>query len=83
MDRIEYVGLVAGSFAVIAVLIQFYRIIKLKSAKDISIIALVGGLISTALWIYYHYVKDDKGPIITSSILFILLSITLYFKLYY
>jgi uncharacterized protein with PQ loop repeat len=81
--NIEYVGFVAGSFGVLAVITQLYRIIKLKSAKDISTIALIGGLISTSLWIFYHYVKNDSGPIITSSLLLMFLLIALGLKVYY
>ena len=83
MNRIEYIGIIAGSFSVMAGVIQLYRIYKSRSSKDISLIALIGGIISTIIWIYYHYVKNDRGPIITSSLVLIFLSITLILKIYY
>lgn len=82
-NRMEYLGILAGSFAVVAGFMQIYRIYTTKSAEDISGWALLGAMISTSIWIFYHYTKKGGGPFITTSLTFLFLLITLALKTYY
>jgi len=82
-DRIEYLGIVAGSFAVVAGLAQIHRLYSTGSAEDISYWALIGAMISTSIWIYYHYTKKGGGPFITTTLTLTFLIITLSLKIYY
>jgi len=82
-NRIEYLGIVAGSFAVIAGLLQVHKIYSNKSARDISLWALIGAMVSTSLWIYYHYTKKGGGPFLTTTTTFLFLLVALILKIYY
>lgn len=82
-NRLEYLAMFAGSFAIISGVIQLRTIYKNKSAEDISMYALIGAIISTVIWIFYHYKKHGGGPFITTSITLIFLCISLSLKIYY
>lgn len=82
-DRVEYLGIFAGSFAILAGISQVVRLYKNKSAEDISLLALIGALFSTTIWIYYHYTKQGGGPFITTTLTLLFLIITLSLKIYY
>lgn len=82
-DRVEYIGILAGSFAVFAGISQVIRLVKNKSAEDISLLALIGAMVSTGIWIWYHYTKRGGGPFVTTSLTMVFLIVTLSLKLYY
>lgn len=82
-DRIEYLGIFAGLFAIIAGAAQIARLYINKSGDDISLLALVGAMFSTSIWIYYHYTKKGGGPFITTTLTLTFLIITLSLKIYY
>ena len=82
-NRIEYLGILAGSFAVISGIFQVVKIYNNRSAEDISMWALIGALISTSIWIYYHYTKKGGGPFLTTTTTFLFLLVALFLKVYY
>lgn len=82
-NRIEYLGILAGSFAVASGILQVYKIYQNKSAEDISLWALIGAIISTGIWIYYHYTKKGGGPFITTTATMLFLLTALFLKIYY
>jgi len=82
-NRIEYLGILAGSFAVIAGALQVKKIYDNKSADDISFWAIVIAMFSTSLWIFYHYTKKGGGPFLTTTSTLLFLIITLAMKIYY
>ena len=79
-NSIEYLGLIAGSFAVVAGIAQIVTLFQRQSADDISYIFLVGACISTGLWVMYHFLKRGGGPLITTSLTFVGLLIVLALK---
>lgn len=67
-NRIEFLGIIAGSFAVVGGLEQLFKTWQTKSAEDISFPFLLGLFVSTSLWVIYHYLKKGGGPFVTTLI---------------
>jgi len=80
-NKIEYLGLLAGSFTVFAGINQIYFMYKRQSADDISYPALIAAMVSTALWVTYHFLKHGGGPFLTTTTTLIGLTIVLLMKL--
>lgn len=81
MDRIEMLGLLAGSFTTAAFLPQVLKTWKSRSAKDLSLGMFSLFCLGVALWLVYGVVVRDV-PVIAANLLTLLLaSSLLYFKL--
>jgi len=67
-NTVEYLGIIAGSFSVVAGVAQVYRLADRKSADDISWIFIGAAITSTSLWVTYHFLKRGGGPFLTTSL---------------
>jgi MtN3 and saliva related transmembrane protein len=70
----EIVGLAAGICTAVSLLPQIIKIVKEKTAQDISffyLFVLLGGL---GLWTYYGFLKKDV-PIVATNIFSMVLNI--------
>lgn len=82
-NSIEYLGVIAGSFAVIAGVGQIVTLIQRQSAEDISYVFLIGACFSTAVWVLYHFLKRGGGPLVTTALTLIGLLMVLVIKIIY
>ncbi|MFI8378317.1 SemiSWEET family sugar transporter [Leeuwenhoekiella sp. NPDC079379] len=80
---ITVLGIIAGVFTTIAVLPQVFKVIKTKSAEDISIWMFVCLLIGVGSWTLYGIVKEDWPIIITNGLSVLFNGIMVYIKLKY
>jgi MtN3 and saliva related transmembrane protein len=63
----ELIGIIAGILTSSSLVPQVIKIIKLKEAKDISVMMVIALMTGTGLWCYYGFVKDDFPIIITNA----------------
>jgi len=77
---IQLLGLIAGTFVVIASLPQILQILKSKKTKDISLPMYVILNIGTFLWILYGFLTHQIAIIIPNVIFQVLNVIILYLK---
>ncbi|MGO4911155.1 SemiSWEET family sugar transporter [Leeuwenhoekiella sp. W20_SRS_FM14] len=80
---ITVLGIIAGVFTTIAVLPQVFKVIKTKSAEDISIWMFVCLLIGVGSWTLYGIVKEDWPIIITNGLSVLFNGIMVFIKLKY
>jgi len=80
---ITILGIIAGVFTTIAVLPQVFKVIKTKSAEDISMWMFVCLLIGVGSWTLYGIAKEDWPIIITNGLSFIFNGTMVYVKLKY
>ena len=83
MAIITYLGLVAATLTASAFFPQVYKIWKTKETKDISMITFVMLVTSNVLWLIYGTVIKDIPILITNSVIFVLASIIIAFKIKY
>jgi MtN3 and saliva related transmembrane protein len=79
----EVLGLVAGLVISISLIPQIVRVIKLKSAHEVSLLFTSLLLFGTILWLIYGIVLHLLPLIIWNSIGIVLDSLLLYAKLKY
>jgi MtN3 and saliva related transmembrane protein len=79
----EVLGLVAGLVISISLIPQIVRVIKLKSAHEVSLLFTSMLLFGTFLWLIYGIVLHLLPLIIWNSIGIVLDSLLLYAKLKY
>lgn len=77
------IGVIASVFTTLAVLPQVYKVIRTKSADDISLQMFVCLLIGVGSWTVYGILKVDWAIIITNGLSFIFNGIMIYIKLVY
>ena len=80
-NKLEYLGVAAGLFALIGGLEQLFHTYNKKRADDISYIFILGALVSTILWVIYHYRKKGGGPFIITIVSLIGIFVLLIMKL--
>jgi len=68
MDYIKWLGFLAAFFITIANLPQTYKMIRTRSAKDISTLTYVFLVIGNAAWLIYGIIRSDMPLIIGNSI---------------
>ena len=83
MDGKEILGLLGGALTTGAFIPQVWRLFKLKSAREISLLFTFLLLIGTAGWLSYGVVLDLFPVLLWNSISFVLLCSMLYAKLRY
>lgn len=81
--NIEFLGIIAGLFALIGGLQQLIHTYNKKKAEDISYIFLIGTIVSAILWVIYHYKNRGGGAFVITLITLIGLLILLIMKLIY
>ncbi len=77
------IGYSASITSICITLPQTYKIIKTKSADDLSYFSIIISLISYILWIVYGILIKDYPIIITDCIMSILSILQLICKIYY
>lgn len=82
MKSIEYVGFVAGTIGVCFFIPEIVKSYKAK-AVHVSYFSIMITLISSILWIVYHYYKDNISGLITTFLYFGVMIIHLIQKMYY
>jgi MtN3 and saliva related transmembrane protein len=81
MTSIQVLGYVAGTISTLVFLPQVIKTWKTKSANDISIYMFLFATLSVILWLGYGVLVKDGAIIYTNSVILVLSSIMLYFKL--
>jgi MtN3 and saliva related transmembrane protein len=79
----ESLGLVAGALVTFSLIPQLIRVLKLKSAHEISLLFTTLLLLGMALWLVYGIYLSLNPVIIWNAIGIALVSLLLYAKLRY
>ena len=83
MDLTEYIGLIAGFLITCSFVPQIMRVLRLKSAREISILFTSLTLVGMALWLTYG-IKHGLIPIMLWNVIgLVLIIILLYAKIKY
>lgn len=83
MEYIEILWFIAWAIWVSQSIPQIIKVYKEKEAKNLSMIAMIMGIIAASLWIIYGYVKWSESIFIANSILLFFIAILLVLKLKY
>jgi MtN3 and saliva related transmembrane protein len=81
MEKI--VGIISGMLTSASMLPQFFKLIKKKDSRDISILMLVVLIAGVSCWVWYGFLKNDLIIIITNAFSVLLNILTLAFALKY
>ena len=65
---IEIIGFIAGGLSSALFVPQIIKIVKEKSAEEISLITCIIGVLSSGLWLWFGIGKDHISMIVTNSI---------------
>ena len=79
----QFLGLIAGFFTTFSIVPQLYRVIKLKSAKEISLLFTVILAIGVFLWWVYGILIGSLPIILWNAISFCLICGLIVVKLKY
>lgn len=85
MDRVlvEILGLVAGSFTTVSFIPQLIKLIKTKSAKDLSLGMFTIFTTGIFLWLVYGILTNTLAIIVANSITLVIASSILILKMKY
>ena len=83
MLLVESLGLIAGALVTCSMIPQLIRILKLKSAREISLLFTMLLLLGMVLWLAYGIYLSLNPVIIWNTISIALVSLLLYAKLRY
>lgn len=64
----EIIGFVAGGLSSALFIPQIIKIIKEKSAEEISLVTCIIGVVSSGLWLWYGIIQDHISMMVTNSI---------------
>lgn len=81
MTWIEVFGDIGSFLSAVTFIPQVVKVYKTKSAKDLSTIMLLIIITSTAIWLVYGIGLKLRPVIMANSIIFVLASWLLWFKL--
>ena len=79
----EIIGFVAGGLSSALFVPQIIKIIKEKSAEELSVVTCIIGVISSGLWLWYGTEKEHLSMIVTNSISVIATIVLLILKFIY
>lgn len=79
----EIIGFIAGGLSAALFIPQIIKIIKEKSAEEISVVTCIIGVISSGLWLWYGILNDHLSMIVTNCISALATVILLILKLIY
>ena len=79
----EIIGLVAGGLSSALFVPQIVKIIKQKSAEEISLVTCIIGIVSSLLWLWFGIEQNHISMIITNSISVVATTILFIFKMIY
>lgn len=80
MDQVKILGLLAALFITIANFPQTYKMIKTRSANDISAPTYILLVIGNAAWLAYGIINDDLPLVIGNSISTLMCALILFIK---
>lgn len=80
---IDIIGILGGILVIICLIPQLLKIIKRKSAKDVSLIMYIILFIAQVLWATYGFLKNDLQVIITNVISAFISLLIIGISLYY
>lgn len=73
------VGSTAAALTTFSFIPQIIKIVKKKSASDVSLITILQLSLGTSLWVAYGVYRKDLIIVLANSITFLSLAILLYF----
>jgi len=79
----EIIGFVAGGLSSALFIPQIIKIIKEKSAEEISLVTCIIGVVSSALWLWYGILQDHISMMVTNSIAVAATTILIFCKFIY
>lgn len=79
----EIIGFIAGGLSSALFIPQILKILKEKSAEEISLITAIIGIVSSCLWLWYGILQEHISMIVTNSISAIATIILIILKLIY
>ena len=80
-NKIEYLGIIAGLFALVGGFQQLVHTYNTQQCDDLSYTFILGAILSTLLCVIYHYHKQGGGPFIITIIALLLLFSLLIMKI--
>ena len=80
-NNLEYMAIFAGLFAIGGGLVQLNHTYQTKKVDDISYPFLLGAIVSTLLWVIYHYQQRGGGSFIVTCIVLLSLIVLLIMKI--
>ena len=83
MAFVDFIGLMAGFCTTISFLPQIVRILRTKSAEDVSLLMIFIYLAGIALWLFYGILTAKMPIIVSNGVTCILASILLICKFRY
>ena len=83
MTGVDKVGLTAGFCTTASFLAQIVRILRTKSAEDVSLVMILILLAGTVLWLVYGVMIAALPIIISNGVTFLLVAILLHCKFRY
>ena len=83
MSGNELIGFIGGALATSGFVPQVVRVLKLKSAREISLSFSILLFLGTACWLTYGILQDLGAVIFWNSILLALAAVFIYAKLKY
>jgi len=82
-NSIDVIGYVAATCTTLSFLPQLFRVVKLKSARDISLGMFLIFSVGTALWLAYGLLSHSKPVAVANAVTFLLSISILLMKLRY
>ena len=79
----EIIGFVAGGLSSALFIPQIIKILKEKSAEEISLLTCIIGILSSGLWLWYGIVQDHISMIVTNIIAALATMVLLVLKFIY
>lgn len=79
----EIIGFVAGGLSSALFIPQIIKILKEKSAEEISLVTCIIGLVSSGLWLWYGIEQDHISMMVTNSISVVATAVLIVLKLIY
>ena len=64
----EIIGFTAGALSSALFIPQIVKIIKEKSAEEISLVTCIIGVVSSFLWLIYGIIQEHISMIVTNSV---------------
>ncbi|TXF76085.1 SemiSWEET family sugar transporter [Chryseobacterium sp.] len=79
----EIIGFVAGGLSSALFIPQIIKILKEKSAEEISLVTCIIGLVSSGLWLWYGIKQGHISMMVTNSISVVATAVLIVLKLIY
>lgn len=83
MDFAKLVGIISGLLTSISMLPQFFKLVKTKESKNISMGMLLVLLTGVAGWIYYGFLRNDWIIVVTNAFALLVNFVTMLLSIKY